>query len=171
MKPSTQTVTKILNEICNEVDCNIPNINRGGCGVFVNELVKRFTKFNIKNFHIASYHYDDTKHFSYNKRIKEMSSNRVDPSDTYNWGDLYNVSFCHIKLRYNGFFWDSEGAVPVDSGKLWGGYYKLNKHRMPRELLDKLVSKSNNWNCNFNRTHIPLICKIMDKIFAKYGLD
>lgn len=127
---------------------NIPNINRGGCGVAALIMYDALV-MNGKRPTIYYTHRDD---LLYNKNLNSLKSNK------YKNGKAP----VHILLKLEGDYFDSTET-----------FFYLKEHQRPlrvsKEFLLSTIIHANNWNKLFKRKDIHTMLKKQYKIdFYKY---
>ncbi len=165
-----ERLTKTLDAICGHIPERIRRINYGGCGVFALELAKAIRKYyKGEPFNIRIWSHADEPPVD----VEEVEGNLKSdlgfiPDDIDPW-NANGVYFNHIRLEYNGVFWDAvEGAVPWDEGEYYEEDYVLLDGGISMTALAKLVKVSDNWNTAFDRNQIPTIREIIQQEFEKH---
>ena len=165
-----ETIAKIYENI----DEEIPDVNRGGCAVVASMLGERLQKIGVKNVDCRVYNYEWNM-----SEITAPDLNTLEHNIREEYGDAYvagiwnenGVHFVHVKMHVDGFLWDSEGAVSLDEPETenWrDGCYVLVNGFISIETMKSLADNKHNWNPAFSRDNIPQIAEIMDKHLNEY---
>ena len=140
-------------KICT-IECEINNINRGGCAVFANILGTKLDEIGIP-YEIA---------FLYTGDVEHLENNR---NNTL--GDLLDVGFSlkHVMIKIHGKYVDSEGIV--DHYLEIENWSECTEVIADKEMLDHFAGHPNGWNQMFDRSDIYQMHGFMDSFFNKFN--
>jgi hypothetical protein len=167
---TNESICNALDKICGHIcDC-VHRINRGGCGIFALELAKILERYGVFNYKIRVWSHDDPVDVSEVEKTLIAQEGCV-PNDADLW-NANNVYFNHIRLEFDGFFWDAvDGPVDRVDGYNYEYAYYLLDGELSLEALEAIVETEDNWNSEFNRAQIPTMRAYIEDVFRRTLTD
>lgn len=144
----------ILEDIVRQVqEQNIPNINRGGCGIFATTLYKSIKPFNPRLVVLIR-----SNPSNYKFILKQQS-------------DFNGLRIPHVVVRVGKYYVDSSGVV-FNINELCDGECRgYNKVVVPfKKMENEVVQNWRKWNSDFNRKKYASLLKATIKKAASKNL-
>jgi len=171
-----------ITEKISKINSTIPNINRGGCGIFAHALGAQFEKNGLKvNIVSVSVSVSSVERVQQNpnKIIKKLRDNNIDisPRNLFYCGDL---SLSHMLVEVIdgnvSLYFDSNGKCDIINNKL--NFCKTSGFIECRMSLEdcRIISEiEDGWNNTFDRASIPkvyeFVKKTINKVFMSKQLE
>lgn len=156
-----EAVMRRLTDVASIVSADIPNINRGGCGVLAVALCDELHAQGFTDAKIRAYNYD----FAPQPNLCALEQELADPENIREWMDN-GASFCHIVVEFNGKMWDSSGGTPVEKAEKWNRIYVLSDGHVSLDAMRRMADKRDGWSPFFDRDQIPAVRKIVKYMLA-----
>ena len=118
---------------------NIPNINKGGCGIALFSLYKWLEKNNkLSKFKFIYMHRSKSEEYENNRKF--LNNENIKP-----------CAPCHCFLKIGNRYIDSRDDWDEEELKKWGSY-ELKTDDI--NFLIKSIKNKSSWNCRFDRDNI-----------------
>ena len=149
----THLYPKLLVSNYADINGRIPDINRGGCGIFAEELYNTLIKLGNKpQIYIIT-------RFNINDVLEAIANDNT-----------YGFSFNHIIIKIGKYYYDSNGKRTIEDYRdIYGS--NISFVNCSIEYLNKLNANIDVWNDTFNRNKTKNIQAVLEKAFKKIVLN
>lgn len=139
----------------------IPNLNKGGCGVFAHAVAKELRELGVESEVVVNDYGDDFQEFL--DSLKALQEGAGNHWDFAGWLDHLGVRF---KLGGKWFTYDSDALL---EGREWFGFnpaLPATEKGLTPEQAGILVREVGCWNPTFNRRYIPKVRKLVKEVLT-----
>lgn len=137
-----------------------PKVNCGGCGAVALYISQELNKREIKHDIVWI-----GNSYTNKKQIKDIFTNNSNPSlSEFSENGIF---LSHVMIKVKKYFIDGSGVFKGYDNTEWTHRSVVTKLKI--EQLNALVSSPDGWNDRFDRSDMPKIKKLVNKVFGELG--
>lgn len=141
----------------------IPDINKGGCGIFTIALYNELVAMRLKPEIVAVIECADVITEKQNREINKCVS-------MYELAKRKNYECSHFAIKLNGFYIDAQGVYETPQKMMNFEIRRFALTNIKPEVLKKFNKNPKGWNDTYDRKDNPKVEAIVKKMIEKYKL-